>query len=84
MYAIVNDPQYKLPQLAPDGNYCPSEGVLGDLNGDGIINILDIIVTVNIILGTQPYNPLGDLNGDGGINILDMDYIVNIILGRTT
>lgn len=26
MYALITDPQYILPQLAPDGNYCP-EGV---------------------------------------------------------
>jgi hypothetical protein len=45
--------------------------------------VLDIIVTVNIILGIQPYNPLGDLNGDGGINILDVVFIINIILGRS-
>jgi len=25
MYAVVTDPQYKLPQLAPDGKYCPAE-----------------------------------------------------------
>ena len=84
MYAIVNDPQYKLPQFAPDGNYCPTQGILGDLNSDGIINVLDIIVAINIILGTQPYNPLGDLNGDGGINILDVVSLVNIILGRSS
>lgn len=24
MYALITDPQYKLPQIAPDGNYCPS------------------------------------------------------------
>ena len=80
MHEIINNSQYKLPQLAPDGNYCPAQGILGDLNGDGIINVLDVIITVNIILGTQPYNQLGDINGDGGINILDIVSIVNIIL----
>ncbi|MBC8312380.1 MAG: hypothetical protein H8E72_08735 [Candidatus Marinimicrobia bacterium] len=84
MHAIINNPNYKLPQDAPDGNYCPTQGTLGDLNGDGVINILDIISTVNIILGTQPFNPLGDLNGDGGINILDVVSIVNIILASTS
>lgn len=24
MYNLITDPQYKLPQLAPDGNYCPT------------------------------------------------------------
>jgi hypothetical protein len=84
MYEIVNNPDYKLPQSAPDGNYCPAQGILGDLNNDGLINVLDIIVTVNIILGIQPYNPQGDLNADGGINILDVIFIVNIILGSSS
>ena len=35
MYTIITNPQYKLPQLAPNGNYCPSN-VAGDINGDGI------------------------------------------------
>jgi hypothetical protein len=31
MYAIVTDPQYLLPQLAPDGNYCPANSVESEL-----------------------------------------------------
>lgn len=80
MFAIVNDPQYKLPQLAPDGNYCPAESMQGDINGDGIINILDIIATVNIVLGGE-FNSDADLNGDYNVDILDVILIVNIILG---
>jgi len=79
MFAIVNDPQYKLPQLAPDGNYCPAESMQGDINGDGIINILDIIATVNIVLGGE-FNSDADLNGDYNVDILDVILIVNIIL----
>ena len=58
--------------------------MLGDLNQDEIINILDIVSIVNIILGTN--NPssyeliAGDLNQDGIINILDIIAIVNIII----
>ena len=58
--------------------------MMGDLDGDGIINILDIIVEVNIILGAIDPTPqqeiVGDLNGDGGINILDVIALVNLIL----
>jgi len=80
MHAIVNDPQYKLPQMAPDGNYCPAEAIMGDLNGDALVNILDVISLVNYILfGEGDFN--GDLNGDEGVNILDVVVIVNIILG---
>ncbi|UCE17680.1 MAG: dockerin type I repeat-containing protein, partial [Gemmatimonadota bacterium] len=49
----------------------------GDVNGDGAINVLDAVLTVNIVLGTSP-PPSGeelwaaDCNGDGGANVLDV------------
>ena len=56
-------------------------GLLGDLNGDSIINILDVIILVNIILGSNGNQSMGDMNGDGVINILDVILLVGIILG---
>ena len=67
---------------APDMGAYEFEGSSqsGDLNGDGLINILDIVVVVNIVLGnTEPVGD-GDLNGDGMLNILDVVILVNIIL----
>ena len=57
--------------------------LLGDLNQDSIINILDIVIVVNIILGDNPTSyqlEAGDLNMDNVINVLDIINIVNIIL----
>ena len=55
----------------------------GDANGDGEINVADIVEVVNYILG----RPSGifmwdaaDLNGDGEVNVTDIVAIVNIIL----
>ena len=59
--------------------------LLGDLNQDTIINILDVILLVNIILGTEPSDSqqiTGDLNSDGIMNVLDIILLVNIILNR--
>lgn len=55
----------------------------GDVNDDGVINILDIVGIVNHIMGTAtlPVEEAGDVNTDGMINILDIVQIVNIILG---
>jgi hypothetical protein len=36
MYALITDPQYLLPMLAPDGNYCPDTGVDGPGEGTGM------------------------------------------------
>jgi hypothetical protein len=51
---------------------------------DDSINVLDIVITVNSILGTIELTPtqiqLADLNADGNINILDIVLIVNLVL----
>lgn len=58
--------------------------VLGDLNFDGYINVVDVIITVGIILGTFIPDTIeleaADLNGDGAINVVDVIQIVGLIL----
>jgi len=62
-----------------------NQGILGDINNDSLINILDVIQTVNIILGANPTPTdyelwAADMNQDGNIDILDIVLIVNTIL----
>jgi hypothetical protein len=56
----------------------------GDVNGDNIVNILDIVIVANYTLGqaefTEDQIQAADLNGDGTINILDIVQIINIVL----
>ena len=63
--------------------FVPSKG---DVNEDGIINVLDIVRVVNIILaaGDLPTDYelwASDFNEDGLINVLDLVGMVNVILG---
>ena len=53
--------------------------LLGDINEDGELNILDIVSLVNLVLAEE-YNSNGDINGDGSLNILDIVSLVNLIL----
>ena len=55
------------------------QSILGDVNEDGVINVLDVIGLVNIILGSQ-FDSNADINSDGVSNILDVIELVNIIL----
>ena len=57
-----------------------NQGILGDINGDGIPNILDLVSLVNLILSGE-YMDTGDLNEDGTLNILDVVLLANLILG---
>ena len=44
--------------------------VILDLNGDGVVNILDLVIVANAFGESEP-----DLNGDGVVNILDLVII---------
>tara|TARA_B100000953_G_scaffold283183_1_gene261974 strand:+ start:428 stop:907 length:480 start_codon:yes stop_codon:yes gene_type:complete len=55
---------------------------IGDMNQDGVLNILDVILITNIILNENIYNELADLNQDGSINVLDVILLITIILER--
>ena len=57
--------------------------MLGDVNGDEGLNILDVIVLVQIILGEYPENPAADINQDDLYNIIDVVQLVNIILNNS-
>jgi len=56
----------------------------GDVNGDFIVNILDVVQMVQYVLGNISFDDdqiaSGDLNQDGGINILDVVVLINVIL----
>ena len=55
---------------------------LGDTNDDDNINVLDVIIMVNMILGDAEVNlNSGDMNGDGLINVSDVVLLINNILG---
>ena len=54
---------------------------VGDLNYDGILNILDIVIMLNITLSDE-YDIVADVNIDGVVNVLDIVQLVNIILGQ--
>ena len=54
--------------------------IIGDINFDNTINILDVIQLVNIILDNSNYSAIADINNDGINNVLDVIQLVNIIL----
>jgi len=58
---------------------CEQQSLNGDVNGDAVINIQDIILTVNLVLSNN-YNSAADLNEDTIVNVLDIVAIVNMIL----
>ena len=70
---------FTLEAVAFDATY-------GDVNFDGNLDVLDVILIVNIILGiydpTSSQADVADLNNDGSIDVTDIVNIVNIILNN--
>ena len=63
--------------------------VIGDLNKDGKVNVLDVTALIDIVLQddmTAPFkmpqydHQAADLNGDTKINVLDVTMLIDIIL----
>ena len=53
--------------------------ILGDINSDGTLNILDIVALIGYVFNDNE-NPDADLNGDGTVNIVDVVMLVNLVL----
>ena len=59
--------------------------MLGDVNGDGTLDITDVVRQINIVLNigdlpTEEELCSADINADGVINVLDIISVVNLIL----
>ena len=58
----------------------------GDVNFDGELNVTDIILMVNFVLGEEPTEEeflTADITQDGTLNILDVIQVVTEIIGTT-
>ena len=77
---IVTSNTDQNPIIIPIQLNIMGNNIQGDLNGDGMIDIQDLIILINMILSNE-YSTLADLNEDGVVNILDITIYVNIILG---
>lgn len=63
------------PVIWLDGN------LVGDVNGDGILNVIDVVIIVNFILESEFINT-GDMNNDNQLNVVDIVLIIDIILSQ--
>jgi len=55
-------------------------GLVGDSNGDGALNVLDVVLLVNLVLSSSSGDECSDINGDGSLNVLDVVLLVNLVL----
>ena len=71
-----------------DNGWCYSNNayltvnVKGDVNGDGVFNISDVVMMQKWIIkaGTLTNQERGDINGDGKINVYDLCLMKNMLI----
>ncbi len=58
-------------------------GILGDINGDGVLNVADVTALANLIAaGTPPSLAVGDVNGDESVNEADVEELSALIVNN--
>jgi hypothetical protein len=60
-------------------------GILGDVNGDGKVDVADVVAVMNYILDkpTNAFNfDAANMNGDNVVDLEDVESIVNTIMGQ--
>ncbi len=65
--------------------YLNDETVVGDVNGDGSVNISDVTVLIDYLLGSGTATvdmDAADVNSDGLVNISDVTILIDMLLGN--
>ena len=60
-----------------------ANGITGDVNGDGIVDVEDVNAAINIILklnNLSDYSGNADITNDGIVDVEDVNKLINIIL----
>lgn len=72
--------------LSPVLHFTPiAIGIIGDVNCDGRVDVTDVNVVINIMLGKDTadnYGGRADITGDGTVDVSDINAVVNIMLGK--
>ena len=75
-----NEYDYNISDHRPVFMQLAQNMILGDVSGDGSINILDVVMIVQIVIGNDEIVQSADFNSDGYINILDVVQLIQIII----
>ncbi len=69
-----------LVTVQQEGETTPA--VKGDINGDGIVDITDVNMVINMVLGKVEKTTAADLDGNGDVDITDVNAVINLMLGK--
>ncbi len=74
--------RHTVPDLDGEMYLKQESGTSADVNGDGVVNVLDLVLVAQYLGETGPPNSKVDVNGDGIVNILDLILIAQHLGGE--
>ena len=85
-FSFVSAAPIKIEEVKSIDSYNYCNNLLGDLNNDDEINVLDVVLMVDVILGILEFDDcqdlISDINQDGGLSVLDVVGLVSLTMGR--
>ena len=87
---IIGEPSieycpYSALKIMPDGD--APEVTIGDINGDGNINLVDLMQCLNHVGGKEFLEgdalKAADINEDGTVNLVDLMRLLNYVGGKS-
>ncbi len=82
LFSCVTNAKYYICNLALTNEEPPVEDIWGDANGDGEVNILDLVVVKKMAAGEIDIATSVDFNEDGSIDTYDLVPIIEFIIGK--
>ena len=87
---VLSGEAYLIPSPTPASWHNPlivrwsdEPALRGDLNGDGLVDVSDVNIIIDMVLGKQtPDLAKADLNGDGQVDVTDVSSVIDIVLGK--
>ena len=64
------------------GESDPSAVLPGDANGDGMVNVDDVTIHIDMLLGAATPSPGADVDGDGKVTIDDTTTLIDMLLSN--
>jgi len=85
--AVVNESgdeisRYAVGSIPGDFAFWSSCSSDGDINLDGYLDIVDIVITVSNILDGNPYDCISDMNSDNIVNVSDIIIVIQVITNQ--
>lgn len=85
LFMVYNTPSFNTGANVWDiwfDKHVDQQGVKGDANHDGNVDIADVNAAIDMMLGKTSTDMIVDMNNDGSVDIADINAMIDLMLGK--